>query len=123
MMRPPLMSTDIADLLSALFLLPALSDLDFRLLPLLAVDVDALRFQLRDGGLGEVDPVGARRRLLDHLELLRDPRRPAERAGRGDPDAELARPDQRVDLVHHPPLVAGPERRPVLQDDVDAGVR
>src|SRR5439155_21692036 len=106
MMRPPLINTDIAYLLpSASFLFAALGDFDLRFLPLLAVDVDALRLQLRDGGLGEVDPIGARRRLVDHLELLRDLRRPAERGGRGDPDTELVRPDQRVDLVHLPLLV------------------
>src|SRR2546428_10794192 len=111
MMRPPLINTDIAYLLpSASFLFPALGDFDLRLLPLLAVDVDALRLQLRDGGLGEVDPVGTRRRFPDHLELLRDPRGPAERLRIGDPDTELARPDQRVDLVHLPALMSVPQR-------------
>src|SRR6266852_5441657 len=106
MMRPPLIRTDIADLLSsASFLLPSFGDLDLRLLPLLAVHVDALRLQLRDGGLGEVDPISARRRLRDHLELLRDLRRSVERRWIGDADAELVRPDQRVDLVHLPTLM------------------
>src|SRR5205823_1637281 len=59
----------------------------------------------------------------DHLELLRDPRRPAERLRIRDADAELARPDQRVDLVHLPALMSGTERRPVLQDDLDAVAR
>src|SRR5580765_2543154 len=121
MMRPLLIRTDIADLLSsASFLLPALGELDLRLLPLLAVHVDALRLQLRDGGLGEVDSVGPRRRLVDDLELLRDPRRATERFRIGDSDPEPIRPDERVDLVHHPLLVSTGQRRTVLQHDLDA---
>src|SRR5439155_8146789 len=124
MMRPPLINTDIAYLLpSASFLFPALGDFDLRLLPLLAVDVDALRLQLGDGGLGEVDPVGARRRLVDHLELLRDLRRPAERLRIGDPDPELVRPDQGVDLVHLPALISGPEAWTVPEHDLHAVAR
>src|SRR5512133_2039403 len=112
MMRPPLIRTDTADLLSsASLLLPVLGDLDLRLLPLLAVHVGALSLELRHGCLGEVGPVSARRRILDHAELLRDARRPVERLWIRDPDPELVRPDQRVDLVHLPALVSVPQRR------------
>jgi len=41
---------------------------------------------LRDGGLGEVNPVGPGRCILDHVELLRDLRRPVECGRIGDPD-------------------------------------
>src|SRR6266852_1685154 len=120
-MRPPLIRTDIADLLSRPgSLLPALGDPDFRLLPLLAVDVDAPSLALCHRRFGEVRPVSAGRRLLDHLELLRDARRPVERLRIHDPDAELVRPDQRVDLVHLPGLMAARQRGAVLQDDADA---
>src|SRR5437660_11002295 len=110
-MRPPLISTDIADLPP---LLAARCDLDGRLLPTLAVDVDALGLQLRDRSLRQVVPVCARRRLLDHLELLRDLRRLVERALVHDSDPELVRPDERVDLVHLPRLVALEQGRPLL---------
>src|SRR5919199_1621630 len=60
-------------------LLAARRDLDLRLLPALAVDVDVLLLQRGDGGLGDVGAIGVRRRLLDHVELLRDPRRARER--------------------------------------------
>src|SRR5580765_7068222 len=124
MMRPPLISTDICrSPPSARFLLSALVERDLRLLPLLAVDVDALSLQLRDGGLGEVGTIGTRWCLLDHLELLRDLRRPIERLRIHDPDAELVRPNQRVDLVHLPLLMAARQCRPVLQDDLHAVAR
>src|SRR2546423_15316599 len=114
-MRPPLISTDIADLPP---LLAARRPLDDGLLPVLAVDVDALALQLCDSRLRQVVPVCARGRLLDHLELLCDLRRLVERALVHDPDPELVRPDERVDLVHLPRLVALEQRRALLQDDV-----
>src|SRR5438874_13814438 len=98
-MRPLLISTDIADLPP---LLAARRDLDGRFLPVLAIHVDALTLELRDGRLRQVVAVCGRGRLLDHLELLRDLRGAAERALVHDPDAELVRPDERVDLVHLP---------------------
>src|SRR5438105_10462812 len=117
-MRPPLISTDIADLPP---LLAARRDLDLRLLPLLAEDVDALPLQLRDGGLREIGPVRAvPGRLVDRPELQRDLRRPRIRGLVHDPDPELVGPDERVDLVHLPRLVALEERRPLLEDDVHA---
>src|SRR5438067_917679 len=119
-MRPPLISTDIADLPP---LLAARRHPDGRLLPVLAVDVDALVLQLCDGRLREVVAIRARRRLLDHLELLRDLRGPVERALVHDPDAELVRPDERVDLVHLPRLVALEQRRALLEHDVHAVLR
>src|SRR5919204_6572303 len=119
-MRPPLISTDTADLPP---LLASRSDLDGRLLPVLAVDVDALALQLRDCSLGEVVAVRARRRLLDHLELLGDLGGAVERGLVHDPDALAVRPDERVDLVHLPRLVALEQRRALLEDDVHAVLR
>src|SRR4051795_12304234 len=119
-MRPPLISTDIADLPP---LLAARRHLDDGLLPALAVDVDALALQLGDGRLREVVTIGARRRLLDHLELLRDRRRAIERGLVHDPDALGVRPDERVDLVHLPRLVALQQRRALCEDGVDAVLR
>src|SRR5919205_2011779 len=108
MMRPPRIRTDIANLPpSARFLLlPARRDLDLGLLPLLAVDVEVLLLQLRDGCLREIVAVRALRGLLDRLELQGDLRRPRVRLLVHDPDAEPVRPDERVDLVHLPGLVA-----------------
>src|SRR5213076_3172629 len=101
MMRPPRIRTDIANLPpSARFLLlAARRHLHGRLLPLAPVDVDALALQLRDRRLCEVGPVRPRGRLLDHLELLRDLRRPRERLRIHDPDPLRRWPDERVDLV------------------------
>src|SRR6266511_3570374 len=108
-MRPPLISTDIADLPP---LLTALGHLDDCLLPLLAVDVDALALQLCDRCLGEVVTVGAvARGLLDRAELLGDLRGAGVRRLVHDPDAELVRPDERVDLVHLPLLMAAEQGR------------
>src|SRR5207248_878783 len=116
-MRPPLISTDIADLPP---LLSARRHLDDGLLPALAVDIDALGLQLCDSRFRQVVPVCARRRLLDHLELLRDLRRLVERALVHDTDPELVRPDERVDLVQLPGLVTLEESRPLREDDVHA---
>src|SRR3954468_8966344 len=124
MMRPPLISTDICrSPPSARFLLSALVELDLRLLPLLAVDVHALSLELRDGGLGEVGAIGARWCLLDHLELPCDLRRSVEGLRIHDPDPELVRPDQRVDLVHLPLLMPTRQCGAVLQDDLHAIAR
>src|SRR3954470_2229181 len=104
MMRPPLISTDIAGLPS---LLAAGRDLDVGFLPLLAVDVDTLLLQLGNRRLGQVSAVRAvARGLLDRAELLGDLRGACVCSLVHDPDAELVRPDERVDLVHLPPLVA-----------------
>src|SRR5258705_4567533 len=120
-MRPPLISTDIADLPP---LLPALGHLDDRLLPLLAEHVDALLLQLRNRSFREIGTVGAlARRLLDRAELLRDLRRSRIRRLVHDPDPELARPRKRVDLVHLPLLVAAQQGRSQLQDDLHAIAR
>src|SRR6266480_6514898 len=120
-MRPPLISTDIADLPP---LLPACGDLDGGLLPALAVHIDALLLQLRNRGFCEIGTVRAvARRLLDRAELLRDPRRSRIRRLVHDPDPELARPRQRVDLVHLPLLMAAQQGRPLLQDDLHAIAR
>src|SRR3954469_7906899 len=119
-MRPPLISTDIADLPP---LLSARRHLDDGLLPRLAVDVDVLALQLRDGRLGEIVPIRARRRLLDHAELLRDLRSLVERLLVHDPDALRVRPGERVDLVHLPRLVALQERRPLSEYGVHAVLR
>src|SRR5437588_4346847 len=101
MMRPPLMSTDIVDLPpSARFLLSARCHFYVRLLPGASVDIDALALQLRHRRLREIRAVRARRRLFDHLELLRDPRRAGEGLRVDDPDPLGGRPDERVDLVH-----------------------
>src|SRR4051812_18872122 len=77
--RPPLIRTDMRislPLPCALGLLAARGDGDHGLLPLEAVDVEALLLQRGDGGLRQVDAKGARRGLRDDLELLRDLRRP-----------------------------------------------
>src|SRR4029453_7658156 len=113
-MRPPLISPDIADLPP---LLSARRHLDDGLLPALAVDVDALLLQLSDRRLCEVVAVGARRCLVDHTELLRDACRPRERALVHDPDALCVGPDECVDLVHLPRLMALQERRALREDD------
>src|SRR4051812_35128442 len=119
-MRPPLISTDIADLPP---LLAARRHLDDGLLPALAVDVDALALQLGDGRLREIIAIGARRRLLDHLELLRDRGRAIERGLVHDPDALRVRPDERVDLVHLPRLMALEQSRALREHGVHAVLR
>src|SRR5437899_12833169 len=124
MMRPPLMSTDIVDLPpSARFLLSSRRDLYGPLLPGAAVDVDALALQLRHRRLREIGAVRARRRFLDHLELLRDPRRAGEGLRVDDADPVGGRPDERVDLVHLPRLVAFEQGRALLEDGVHAVAR
>src|SRR3954462_9792757 len=116
-MRPPLINTDIADLPP---LLAAGCDLDDGLLPLLAVDVDALTLELRDGSLGEVVAIGPRRRLLDHLELFGDLRSAVERRLVHDTDALRVRPDERVDLVHLPRLMSLEQRRALCKHCIHA---
>src|SRR3712207_7051031 len=59
-------------------------------------------------------------RSLDHAELLVDARRPCKRLGIHDPDPERRRPDERVDLVHLPRLMAARQRRAVPEHDVHA---
>src|SRR3954464_7867587 len=118
MMRPPLISTDIASLPSLVALLAACGDLDLRLPPLASVDVDVLRLQGGNRGLGDVVAEGVLRRRLDHLELLRDVDRAVVRPAVHDADAVLVRPDERVDLVHLPGLVATRKRRPVREHNV-----
>src|SRR4029453_15396047 len=113
-MRPPLISPDIADLPP---LLSARRHLDDGLLPALAVNVDALALQLGDGRLGEIVAVRPGRQLVDHLELLRDLGSARERLLVHDPDALRARPDERVDLVHLPGLVALEQRRALAEDN------
>src|SRR6266508_3648617 len=123
MTRPPLIRTDIADLPSrSLALLAALGQADDGFLPILAVDVNALFPQRRDGLLREVGAVGGvRRRLADHLELVRDVRGVLERRRVNHAHAELVRPDERVDLVHLPRLVTLPERGSVREHHLDTG--
>src|SRR5215211_8808799 len=136
-MRPPLIRTDMASSLpraacgpgrtrcvGARYISPLLAALlqdDNRLLPLLPVHVDALLPERCHGLLREVRSVGGhRRRLLDHLELRCDLVRPLPFGRIHHADAELVWPDERVDLVHLPCLVAARQRRALLQDDVDA---
>src|SRR3989442_6222451 len=121
MTRPPLTRTDMANLPPrAIGLVAAGRDLDRQLVPALAEDVDALLLEHCDRPLGDVGPVRARRILLDHLELLRDLGRAVEVPSLHDPHAAGSGPDERVDLVHLPGLVALAERRAVLEHDVDA---
>src|SRR4026209_2198393 len=95
-------------------LLAALLEDDDLLLEALAEHVDALLAQVCDGLLREIRAVGGLRgRLLDDLVGLRDRRCPLELDRVHDPDTELVRPDERVDLVHLPALVALRDRWPV----------
>src|SRR6188768_528599 len=133
MIRPPLIRTDMVLLsncggragprshVSFRSLVPAGGDLDLCLLPPLAVDIDALLLERALRGLREVcavrlvpwyrlQVVVLRRRLGRELVVLR-----VHQA-----DAERCRPDQRVDLVHLPRLVALEECWPVREDDLDA---
>src|SRR5205807_6810297 len=118
-MRPPLISTDIADLL--LPLLASRRDGHLRLVPLLAGQIETLLLEDRVRRAREVDSIRlVPRRLLQLRELLRDPRRPLVVGRVHDPDPERCRPDERIDLVHLPRLVSAGKRRARLQDDVDA---
>src|ERR671935_1488076 len=122
MMRPPRIRTDIADLPpSARCLFPTRCDRDLGLLPLAAVDVDALLLQNRVRGAREIGAV----RLVpgDPLELVvlcRRLRGELVDLRINDPDAQLVRPDEGVDLVHLPRLVPLEQRRSVREDDVYA---
>src|SRR5213593_4636682 len=109
MTRPPLIRTDIADLPSlGLLLLAAGCHLHVRLLPVAAVDVDALQLCER---LPRVRVVRrADRSLLDHPVGLRDLRSLRDRRRRHEPDTARIRPDEGIDLVHLPRLMTVPER-------------
>src|SRR5947208_12306486 len=122
MMRPPLISTDIADLLSSVsFLLPARGHVDLGLLPGAAGDVDALAPERRIRGPRQIGSVRlVARELLQLAVRLNDLGRPGVIRRVHDPDPELGRPDERIDLVHLPRLVATWERRTVLQHGVHA---
>src|SRR2546430_10018901 len=122
MMRPPLISTDIADLLSrSLVLLPARGHVDLRLLPATARDVDTLAPKRRIRSLRQIGSICLVSRKLLQLPVgLDDLRRSGVIRRVHDPDPELARPDECVDLVHLPRLLAAWQRRAVLQDGVHA---
>src|SRR3954462_8480339 len=120
MMRPPLISTDIASLPSLVALLAACGDLDLRLPPLASVDVDVLLLQGGNRSLGDVVAEGVLRRRLDHLELLRDVDRSVVRPAVHDADALLVRPAEGVHLVHLPRLVTPRPPRPVAEHEVHA---
>src|SRR5690349_10194908 len=133
MTRPPLISTDMRTLLprtpdralgrpgpESTRLLSAWCDGDRDRLVALAVHVHTLGLE---GGNSLPRPGVVRRshgRLLDHAVLLRDLRRVRDRRRRHEADPARVRPDELVDLVHLPELVAVAERRPVLQHDVRA---
>ncbi len=81
-------------------------------------------FKLVDGRLGEVGPVRVLAgRALDHLAAQGDVVRDLERVRIHDPDPVRGRPDQRVDLVQLPALVALTQRRPVVEHDAEAVLR
>ena len=61
--------------------------------------------------------------VLDHPVVDGDLRRVLEVVGIHDPDPEIVRPDQLVDLVQLPVLMALAERRPVVEHDLEALVR
>src|SRR3954447_13301921 len=116
MTRPPRIKTDIRFLL-----FPAGGAGASGLLPLDAVHVDALLRKQLVRRFREVNAVRrVRRRLLDHLVLQGDLRRADERRAVHHADALRNRPDQRVDLVRLPELVAAAERRAVREHDVRA---
>src|SRR5690242_6554326 len=94
-------------------LLASRRHLDDRRLVVLAVHVDALDvvLQVLHRSLRELRVVGLRRRrLLDHLVLQRNRCRRLERCRAHDADALIVWPDELVDLVHLPRLMALAER-------------
>src|SRR5215217_5218841 len=126
MTRPPLRRTElIADLPpSALRLLASLGDLDLFFLPTLAGDVDVVVPELVDRILGDVRSVRIiAGRLLDHLAVERDLLRDLPRLRLHDPDALGRRPDQRVDLVQLPALMALAECRAVVEHNPQTVLR
>src|SRR6476646_12034632 len=135
-MRPPRIRTDISRLLderargrrewrqprdSTPFLLTAGLQRDRDRLEARAVYVDAadvvlqvLQRRLRQRSVVRAGVL----RLLDHLVLQGDRRRPLEGGRIHDPDAQCVRPDELVDLVHLPQLVTARKRSPILENDV-----
>src|SRR5215210_5399022 len=126
MTRPPLISTDMASPSErggwppggrppvTLLLLAAGRYLDFVGLPVGPVHVLAVVLELLDGRLGIVRDVRlvAAGLVLDDLVVEGDRGRVLEVVGVHDPDALVVRPDELVDLVELPALVALAERRP-----------
>src|SRR3954462_733481 len=122
MTRPPLIRTDMRiSPLGRSLLLAARGDRDVLLLPVLAVDVEALGLEHRIRRLGEVGAVRlVTRKLLELAVRLHDARRALVRDRVHDPDPSRRRPDECVDLVHLPRLVALRECWTVLEDDAGA---
>src|SRR5262245_51282982 len=135
MILPPLIRTDTSRHLpsgglrtlwvspepSRLRLFAAELQLDDSLLESLAIHIDALLLEVRDRLLGQVRAVGSPLGgLVDHLVRVRDLRRLRELLRIHDTDPELVRPDERVDLVHLPCLMAARQRGALADDDVRA---
>src|SRR3954447_5881467 len=100
MTRPPLIRTDMRiSPLGRSILLAARGDRDVRLLPVLAVDVEALGLEHRIRRPGEVGAVRRRAgKLLELAVCLHDARRALVRLRGDNPDPPRRRPDERVDL-------------------------
>src|SRR4029077_3510463 len=93
---------------------------DVQLVPMPAVDV-IVRLQAGKGSSREIGPVLRVAWQLRQLRVrLDDPRRALERSRGHDSDSLRRGPDEGIDLVHHPPLVAAPELLPVREHSLDA---